>query len=150
MDFQEMCIKLFDREYLMAYRKGWPDIVTNVRVTEDKKGNQILVYYRLNQAQIPVPVTKEVIDCDDWVCTDDINDRFSIRSFMTMPKAKEFMLDVKKYMDSPRDRIPEEFHTLEYKLRMDEAVALRLLHADYNAGRIAITDIGYDLIGQIE
>ena len=149
MDFQEMCIKLFDREHMMAYRKGWQDITTNVRVTEDKKGNQILVYYHLNQAQIPVPVTKELIDCDDWVCIDDITDRFSIRNFMTMPKAREFLKSIETYMNGTKDTIPEEFHTVEYKLRMDEAVALRLLHPDYNSGRIVITDIGYDLMNQL-
>lgn len=134
---------------MMAYRKGWQDIATNVRVTEDKKGNQILVYYHLNQAQIPVPITKDVIDCDDWVCIDDITERFSIRNFMTMPKARDFLLAIQKYMNGTKDTIPEEFHTMEFKLRMDEAVGLRLLHPDYNSGRIVITDIGYDLINQL-
>lgn len=149
MEFMDMCYELFDNRHAMAYRKSWVDIVTNVRISKDKNGTGILTYYNLNKAQIPFVVTKEEIEADDWVCIDDIEDRFCIKNYMQMPMAKEFLSDVDKFMKDQADGEAFKNMPMTYKLRMEEAIALRLLYPDYQHGRIIITDIGYDLIKQL-
>lgn len=149
MRFDEMCIKLFDNDYKMAYRRGWGDISTTVRVVQDKRSKRgVLTYFDLNEAKIPVIVTKDTVDSDDWVCTNELSERFSIKEFMKMPSAKEFLKDIHGYINGTGNLDVRNISEV-YKLRMDEAVKLRLMHVDFAHGKLMMTDIGYDLVKQI-
>ena len=151
MKFEEMCRLITKGERGFAYRRSYPDITTLVGLGPSK-GGMIMFYYDHNQQAIPFVINNDIVSAEDWEVCDEYEDRFNIRNFMTMPKAKEFLLEVYDFYNSanPSHDMPESFSTIEYKRRMSEAGGLRLLYPDMNAKRIMITDLGYDLIKQLD
>lgn len=151
MKFEDMCKMITSGDRAYAYRRSYPDITTLVGLGQTK-GGLIMYYFDRGVPQIPFYVNKDVVDATDWEVCDEVTDRFCIKQYMTMPKVKEFLLDVYDFYNSgnPTDVLPNQFKTNEYVRRMHEAVELGIFHPDKNIKQMVITDIGYDLIKQID
>lgn len=153
MEFQEMCEKLFDNEYRMAYRKAWPELLSTVRIANGSDGTPMLVYYMLNSAEMPVPITKDTFDVSDWECCNEFSERLSIKNFMTMPGVKEFLQKVKEHVANQDDpakyqSVDKVFSDYTMKGRMAEAMTLRLMFVNREQ-KLVLTDIGWDLVNTL-
>lgn len=148
MRFAEMCKDILNSEHRMACRKSYPTLTTTIRVKPNAQAGDIMYYYEMDAPQVPMVITKDLFDSDDWEVFDDISERLTIPNYMTMPSAKDFLRDLYDTVNSEwNGRFTKGFTEKPwYRQRMMEAIELRIIHGDKQSGKIVFTDIGEDIM----
>ena len=147
MKFIEMCIDLLNGKHKMAVRQSYPDITTTVRVRTDA-GEPLLTYYSMGTPQIPVVISKEIAESDDWIVFDDFSTRFNITNFIEMPNAKLFIKELWESVSSENyeGNFTKGFTDRpHYAQRFQEARGLNLIIPDPKRKKIEFTDLGRGL-----
>lgn len=149
MKFEEMCRDLLEKKHKMAVRQSYPDLLTTIRLKDSGQAGEMLTYFALDVPQVPLVITKEIFESDDWIVFDDISTRFNIANFVIMPNAKQFLKELWDTVITENQQ-GEYAHGFtnrpHYNLRFDEAIRLGLITANKRERKIEFTDLGRMLV----